>query len=188
MNIEYVGKCMMVRIYPTKLKISYNDENLCEHERLLTHYDWQLNIDHYLTTLKRKPGALAGSLALKQMKISSVAGRKLKYIYDDYYKESGKEFVELLQYIKEKESEKPRDLTIKEIENAIKKLAPIKPGDILTDKIIIVCQKAQEKIGGSKNQPNYVINDIGKASKNLLKEVSSFLGFSNAVTEKEEAA
>ena len=185
---EYVGKCMTVRIYPTKLKISYNEENLCEHERLLSHHDWQLNIDHYLRTLQRKPGALAGSLALKQMKISSISGRKLKKIYDDYYKEFGKEFVELLQYIKEKETEKPRDLTIKEIENAIKKLAPIKPGDILTDKIIVVCQKAQEEMEGSKDQPNYVINEIGKASKNLLKEVSNFLGFSNAVTEKEEAA
>jgi transposase len=181
---DHVGKCMTVRIYPTRLKISYNDKKLCEHERLSGQYDWQLNIDHYLRTLKRKPGALSGSLALKQMKAGNFTAQKLVKIYDKYYQESGKEFVELLQYIMEKEADCPRDLIIKEIEESLESLEPIKAGDILTDKIIIICEKNKDEKEASKNGVENVIDGIGKSSKKLLKEVSDFLGFSNAADEE----
>ncbi len=184
---QYVGKCMTVRIYPTRLKISYNDENLCEHERLSGQYDWQLDIDHYLRTLTRKPGALHGSLALKQMKAGNITARKLGKIYDKYYRESGKEFVELLQYIKEKETDCPRDLIIKEIEDSLELLEPIKTGDILTDKIIIICERNKDKQQMSDSIVKYGIDKIKTASKNLLEDASKLLDFFNNAGEKKES-
>ncbi|MCK5851752.1 IS21 family transposase [bacterium] len=184
---EYVGKCMTVRIYPTRLKISYNDENLCEHERLGGQYDWQLNINHYLRTLKRKPGALSGSLALKQMKAGNSGEKKMREIYDKYYRQAGKEFVKLLQYIKEKESDCPRHVKINEIDNIIKGLGFIKSGEILTDKIITICEKNKDKQQISGSIVKYGIDRIKNASKNLLEEASKLLGSFNNDGVKEQS-
>ncbi len=63
---KYTGKCVTVRIYPSVLKISYTDEKICEHKRLHGKTRGSLKIEHYTETLKYKPGALSGSLALKQ--------------------------------------------------------------------------------------------------------------------------
>jgi len=190
---QYVGKCMTVRIYPTKLKISYNDENLCEHERLTSRYDWQLDINHYLRTLERKPGALSGSLALKQMKAGNSDEKKMREIYDKYYRQAGKEFVKLLQYIKEKESNCPRHVKIKEIDNIIKGLGFIKSGEILTDKIITICEKNEDKQQMFDSIVKYGIDKIKIASKNLLEEASKLQGFFNnsgkkKLSVKEDAA
>jgi transposase len=190
---QYVGRCMTVRIYPNKLKISYNDENLCEHERLTSRYDWQLDINHYLRTLERKPGALSGSLALKQMKAGNSDEKKMREIYDKYYRQAGKEFVKLLQYIKEKESNCPRHVKIKEIDNIIKGLGFIKSGEILTDKIITICEKNEDKQQMFDSIVKYGIDKIKIASKNLLEEASKLQGFFNnsgkkKLSVKEDAA
>ncbi|MCK5852749.1 IS21 family transposase [bacterium] len=184
---QYVGKCMTARIFPTRIKISYNDENLCEHERLAGRYDWQLNINHYLRTLKRKPGALSGSLALKQMKAGNSDEKKAHEIYDKYYSQAGKEFVKLLQYIKGKESDCPRHVKINEIDNIIKGLGFIKSGEILTDKIITICEKNKDKQQKSDSVVKYGIDKIKNASKNLLEEASKLLGSFNNDGEKERS-
>ena len=184
---QYVGKCMTVRIFPTRIKISYNDENLCEHERLAGRYDWQLNINHYLRTLKHKPGALSGSLALKQMKAGNSDEKKMREIYDKYYCQAGKEFVKLLQYIKEKESDCPRHIKINEIDNIIKGLGFIKSGEILTDKIITICEKNEDKQQISDSVVKYGIDRIKNASEKLLKDVSKLLGSFNKDGEKKRS-
>ena len=48
---------------------------------------------HYTKTLSRKPGALRGSLAFKQMNSS------LKEIYNKFFKDQPKAFIELLELI-----------------------------------------------------------------------------------------
>ena len=184
---QYVGKCMTVRIYPAKLKMSYNDKNLCEHERLSGRYDWQLDINHYLRTLERKPGALSGSLALKQMKTGKSDEKKMRKIYDKYYNQAGEEFVKLLQYIKEKESYCSRHVKIKEIENIIKGLEIIKSGEILTDKIITICERNEEDKQKSKSTVKHVIDGVEQASQKLLKEVSKILGFSKDSKEEKQS-
>jgi hypothetical protein len=52
------------------------------------------NAPHITRTLKKKPGVLAGSLALKQ------AEPELQKIYHKYYTEKEKEFIELLIFTK----------------------------------------------------------------------------------------
>jgi len=155
---KYVGKCMTVRIYPSVLKISYNDEKLCEHERLIGQYKWALKIEHYLSTLKRKPGALRGSLMLKQIAV------ELKKIYDKYYKNDAKGFIELLDYMKKNE------VKIKEIQVAIKELEPIKSDDILTDKIERICEKNKEE--KTKKTHQLGIDEIEKSSKKQLNAIA----------------
>ena len=67
---------------------------VAEHER--SYYStWSLNLNHYLQTLKRKPGALSGSVALSQ------APESIKELYYKYFTDNGKSFVDLLIFAKE---------------------------------------------------------------------------------------
>ncbi|MCK5538673.1 MAG: IS21 family transposase, partial [Bacteroidales bacterium] len=162
---KYVNKCVTVRIYPSILKISYNDEKICEHKRLHGKTEWSLKIEHYIKTLKRKPGALSGSLALKQITTQHLQ------IYDKYYKTEAKGFIELLDYMKKNE------LEIKEIQEVINQLEPIKEGDIITDKIERICEKNKEE----KSKKEIIVelkiseietNEIKKSSLNQLKDAT----------------
>jgi hypothetical protein len=63
-----VGKIVTVKIYSEKLIVLYNNDKVAVHERIYSRQKgWSVKLEHYLTTLQRKPGALNGSLALKQM-------------------------------------------------------------------------------------------------------------------------
>jgi transposase/predicted transcriptional regulator len=64
---DLVGERLNVKIYPHQI-IIYNADNqvIAKHERHRTRFQFYLQIDHYLITLSRKPGALKGSLTLLQ--------------------------------------------------------------------------------------------------------------------------
>ena len=62
-----VGQCVSVRIYSEKLVIFYQGEKVAVHERFYTGGQWSVRLEHYLNTLICKPGALNGSVALKQV-------------------------------------------------------------------------------------------------------------------------
>jgi hypothetical protein len=69
---------------------------IAKHERHRTRFQYYLQIDHYLITLSRKPGALKGSLTLLQ------ADATLRAIFKQYFKEQPKVFIEILLFLKEK--------------------------------------------------------------------------------------
>ncbi len=55
-----------LRSSATRIEIWREGRCVAWHERLYGRYQKSLNLEHYLTTLSRKPGALAGSSPLKQ--------------------------------------------------------------------------------------------------------------------------
>jgi hypothetical protein len=127
---EYVGKIVNVRIYPDRIVCSTDGIRLCEHQRRYGFHKWCIKLEHYLNSLHRKPGALSGSVALKQ------SDRKLQDIYNRYYQESAKDFIELLLFMKE------QNTGIKEVEHVINKLNKIGSFEMSTDKIKLVLAKA----------------------------------------------
>ena len=68
-----------------KQKVAY-------HERLAAQGGRSLRLEHYLGTLLRKPGALAGSVALQQVP------HLIKRLYDNHFSDCPREFLEVLQY------------------------------------------------------------------------------------------
>lgn len=87
-----IGKMVFAKIFSQKIKI-YDDNNvLCDHNRLYERHSWQIELNHYLITLQRKPGAVAGSVALKQ------APEWVQSIYSNYFLHDARSFIELLQY------------------------------------------------------------------------------------------
>lgn len=126
-----VGRQVMVKVYSTLVQCFYEEVKVAEHPRLVGNHEWRLDIEHYLATLKKKPGALAGSLALQQ------ASAKIKQIYAQYYTTRPKDFIELLQFIQS-------GVTLSEVEHSIEKLRQIHPDHVTTDKIKVLCAKQKE--------------------------------------------
>ncbi len=169
---KYVGKLVNIKVYPDKIICFDVDGKRCIHTRLNGLHEWSIKIEHYTKTLKRKPGALAGSLAMAQIDI------RLDKIYKTYYKTREKDFIDLIEYLQ------TRPVTIKKIELAIKHLQPVKTTDVTLDKIKILCDRKSE-------DRELVIdcdNEIDKMCHVQLKALSRlFPDNNNLNSEKTEA-
>lgn len=86
-----VGKFVDVKIYSSKLEVFYDNLLMASHQRVYSKHQWIIAVEHYLTTFKRKPGALSGSLAL-------ASRSQLKKIHDAYFIDFPRDFIELLHY------------------------------------------------------------------------------------------
>lgn len=126
-----VGQLVMVKIYSTNIQCFHQEVKIAEHPRLTGNHEWRLELGHYLETLKKKPGALAGSVALQQ------ANQKVKSIYATYYTKREKDFVDLLLFLRD-------GATFVEVERAIDELCCIHPSHVTTDKIKVLCAKHRE--------------------------------------------
>ncbi len=124
-----VGKMVDVKLYAGQVVVYYQKKKMCRHERRYTANGWYIELAHYLTTLTRKPGALHGSVALKQ------ADHKLRQIYQDHFEDRPKEFVQLLHYSRDKQ------IPIKKLEAAIRQLLKLSVRQMSLDKIKVLCEQ-----------------------------------------------
>ena len=70
-------------------------KKMAEHERSYSHGSWTFDINHYINTLMKKPGALKGSVALRQMP------EKMQELFRVHFAENGKDFLKLLKYCRD---------------------------------------------------------------------------------------
>lgn len=117
---EYlVGKKVTVKNYFDEICIYSNNCKVCEHQKLDGFRLFKVNIEHYLDTLYKKPGAVRNSVALK-------SNQKLKAIFDEYYSKKPRKFIEIFM--------EHRDSNIEEIiavfEETIKVKAYISAVDV----------------------------------------------------------
>jgi len=151
----YTGQIVSVRIYPDRIVCYADDLRLCEHQRQHGFHQWRIRLEHYLHSLHRKPGALSGSVAFKQSE------NKLQEMYQRYYCESPKDFIELLLYMKEEEK------GFEEIERVIRKLTRLGCCEISTDKIKLACAKHV--------RPQRMI-ECGEIDKSALSQLTLLAG------------
>ena len=96
---EYlVGLTVTSKIYYNKILIYSNNEFVCEHKKIDGTKKISADIRHYLKTLTFKPGALRNSYVLK-------SNPKLKSIFDKYYTNNPKKFIDIIEKNKEKTNE-----------------------------------------------------------------------------------
>lgn len=93
-----VGKKVVALLYSNTIKVCYQGKQVCEHERTPLN-GWKLDIMHYLRTLSRKPGAVAGSVALYMLRDD------LKLIFETHFTECPADFVILLQKAKDTDTD-----------------------------------------------------------------------------------
>jgi len=116
-----VGKFVNVRIYPEEVKIYYKDNEIATHKRSYSNHDWVIDLHHFYHTLKKKPGALHSSAGIQQI------SPRLHQIYNKYYTNNPKDFIALLELVKDKDLEK--------ILKAIEKLSSVKEEIVNTENI-----------------------------------------------------
>ncbi len=86
-----VGHFIEARVMSHEIHIYDNNTIVATHPRTYGKHQWVISIEHYLSTLKQKPGALKGSVALS-------SSGYLKKLYNDYFTGSPRDFIELLTY------------------------------------------------------------------------------------------
>lgn len=85
-----IGETVTAKLYLKELKIERNGQVLASHQRLDTRSGYQVQMIHYLYTLKRKPGAIEHSLVLIKLP-------KLRRCFIQFYKQQPKLFIELVE-------------------------------------------------------------------------------------------
>lgn len=160
------GKKVLVKVYSEKLVI-YDDSHkkVAEHERSYLKNDWKIDINHYITTLLRKPGALAGSTALKQMP------QKMRELFRVHFRDCGKDFLLLLKFASENgysyEDVLEAAATVRR--RGAKRLSL----DLL--KVALQASKSKEAISSdAENTDEYLEISIG--SDDILNQCSSMMG------------
>ena len=165
---DYVGKILDLRIYSNEIICYYKNKIVCTLIRFHTLGRWYINLDHYLKTFNKKPGAFKGSLAFKQ------ADENIRSIYFEHYKGSEKDFIDLLNYMKLKNK------TITEIlDSIIELLKQSINTEITTDKIIMQINSLKENNSDSLEKPNNETRDYSQ--KQLSKYDDLMLGGENNV-------
>ena len=110
---EYlVGLTVTSKIYYNKILIYSNNELVCEHKKIDGNKKISADIRHYLKTLTCKPGALRNSYVLK-------SNPKLKSIFDKYYTNNPKKFIDLITKNKEKSDIDLEETLITNSENLV---------------------------------------------------------------------
>lgn len=110
---EYlVGMTVTSKIYYNKILIYSNYEFVCEHKKIDGEKKISADIRHYLKTLSQKPGALRNSYVLKSNPI-------LRTIYNKYYVQKPKQFIQLITENKEKSDKELEKILIEKSTNLV---------------------------------------------------------------------
>jgi transposase len=163
-----IGRFVFAKIYPEKIFIYYKNALVSEHPRNYGNHTWNIKIEHYINTIKKKPGSLHSSTAVQQMSPT------LQTIYHKYYTENPKDFVDLLELISEKSLEK--------ILIAIKDLEKISPTGVNTEKIKMLCSRNEDALTTKNNERN---TEIEEKSKLILIEYGNLVKDSCVAFHKE---
>nr|WP_010529047.1 IS21 family transposase [Lentibacillus jeotgali] len=151
-----VGEMVMVKVYAERIRCFYEETCVADHERLSGHHRWNLELSHILETLRKKPGALAGSLALHQ------ADQKIKEIYKSYYTGKERDFIGLCHYLRDEGN-------LDDVLASIDRLEAIHPQHVTTDKIKVMCDKHKENPGHTKPS-SQATKTINEQARNHMKD------------------
>lgn len=119
---DLVGAFVQAKIMCHEIWFYHNDCKVAIHKRSYLKHDWIVEIDHYLETFKRKPGALAGSMALASCGY-------IKQLYETHFMGESRNFINLLSYCKE------HSITDEKLKQAVKKLTDSPVKELTTEKI-----------------------------------------------------
>ena len=152
-----VGKFVTTKVYPNNILVYHNNIKVAEHMRSFGAHTWNIKIIHYLNTLKKKPGAIHRSTAMQQM------NSKLQNIYNKYYTENPRDFIDLIELISEE--------GLESIEKSIKQLEKISPLNINTEKIKMLSNRKEEMVI-AQDQKN---TEIEEHSRSILNHYGNLL-------------
>lgn len=146
-----IDRLVTAKVYYDKIIIYSNNHLVCEHKKVDGVKEISIDINHYLNTFTKKPGAIRNSLALKSLP-------ELKSIYDIYFSKNPKKFIELIK--------KNRN---KNLDELVKILLEYKNHQLSSNVIPLDLVRDQIKLGDMARKQTSKYNQLcikGKGSKN----------------------
>jgi transposase len=117
-----VGEFVEVNILSDQLDIYHQNKRVATHERCYLAHEFVIEIEHYLATFKKKPGALPGSLAL-------ASNMYLKTLYTNHFSGEPRAFIDLLFYCREQK------VSEEKLDESMHRLLDVKYGHLTVEKL-----------------------------------------------------
>ena len=156
---KLVGRFVDVKIYSSKIEVFYDNKFVTTHERVYGKHQWTISIEHYLDTFKRKPGALPGSLAL-------TSREQLKRIYDTWFTDASRDFIELLHYCHQNQIEDVH------LAKTVERLTSNGRGNVTSEKLMALLGNKQSMDINPIHKPD----ETGYLAKNHLIQTAQLMG------------
>lgn len=119
---KLVGSFVDVKIFSHKIEVYYQNNLVASHVRDYCKHQWIIDIEHYLDTLRKKPGALDGSVAL-------TSNPFLKKLYLQFYTTAPRDFIDLLHYCYQNK------VSAETLETTVSRLVSLCTQEITTEKL-----------------------------------------------------
>jgi hypothetical protein len=156
-----IGKMVFAKIYSQFIKIYDADSVLCHHQRIYERFSWRIDLNHYLVTLHRKPGAVAGSIALKQ------APEWVQTMYNNHFRHDARSFIELLQYCQ------ANDISSQQVCSCVTKLSRQFPDGVAATHIMALLGNEIQEVPLAIQEPDA----IAIRSLENLRELACMMNF-----------
>ena len=153
-----VGCFVDVKIFSQKIEVYFENKLIASHQRDYGKHQWIISIEHYLNTLRKKPGALGGSVAL-------TCSPYLKKLYQQFYTKVPRDFIDLLHYCRQ------NAISGESLEVTVSRLVSLCTHDITTEKLTaLLGNKPAEK-----NKPMPVNNQTAYLAQKQLKQITALM-------------
>jgi transposase/transposase-like protein len=150
-----VGKFVKAKVYPERVDVIFENKVIASHMRSYKFSYWTIDINHYISTFKKKPGALHNSTAMHN------CSHRIKNIYHSYYTNNPREFIDLIELIK--------ITSLENVEKAITELEKLGQRHVTTGKIKNIVTQEKMKI---HDNPINEDDEILTSSLSLLNMLS----------------
>ena len=162
-----VGQTVIVQLYSEKIRV-YDSahKKMAEHERSYSTGSWTFDINHYINTLMKKPGALKGSVALRQMP------ENMRELFRVHFadKDNGKDFLHLLKYCRENK------YNYKDILDAVRKIRMRGARHITFDQIKVVLETRKDSpLEFEESQKTDAFIEIELGSEDVLAQLDGIM-------------
>lgn len=155
-----VGQFVDVNILSNELRIYHQNKSVATHKRSTEKHKWVIDIEHYLSTFKQKPGALPGSLAL-------ASNVYMKGLYLQHFYGESRNFIDLLTYCH------TNRVSEEKLEESVKRLLATGNGKLTTEKL-------RALLGNKENTDRQTEEDkISIMAKQQLSELTGLMHQTN---------
>lgn len=151
-----VGRFIDAKVSSHQIKIYHDNQIVATHERSYKKHEWVIDIEHYLSTFKKKPGALPGSVAL-------ASRTYLKQLYHEYFYDDTRGFIDLLDYCHKNQ------VADEKLEESVKRILASGSGQITTEQIKVLLGNKSEYVRYAAN------NQTTRMAKNQLSQANALI-------------
>jgi len=155
---KLVGCFVDVKIFSNTIEAYFENKPVGSHQRDYGKHQWVISIEHYLDTLRQKPGAISGSVALTSRPY-------LKQLYQQFYTGAPRDFIDLLHYCRQ------HKISEENLEATVTRLVGLCPQSITTEKLTALLGNKP----GEDAKPVAVNNQTAYLAQEQLKQVTALL-------------